>query len=47
MVKDFYLQYEKLPTAIPTGEYALFLTWIFDKKPQAETNIFFAFVEDL
>lgn len=47
MVKDFYLQYEKLPTAIPTGEYALFLTWIFDKKPQAETNIYFAFVEDL
>lgn len=47
MVKDFYLQSDKLPTAIPTGEYLLLITWIFNKKPQAATNVYFAFVEDL
>ncbi|XP_034484470.1 uncharacterized protein LOC117789549 [Drosophila innubila] len=47
LVKDFYLRHEKLPTPIPTGDYLLLLTWIFNKKPQASTNFYFAFVEDL
>ncbi|KAL7727643.1 hypothetical protein ACLKA6_013246 [Drosophila palustris] len=47
MVKDFYLRHEKLPTPLPTGEYLVLLTWIFNKKPQATTNFYFTFVEDL
>ncbi|XP_017055658.1 uncharacterized protein LOC108097696 isoform X2 [Drosophila ficusphila] len=46
-VKDFYLRSEKLPGPIPTGEYLLLMDWIFDKKPQAATNVYFTFVEDL
>ncbi|XP_017844662.1 uncharacterized protein LOC108601273 [Drosophila busckii] len=45
-VKDFYLKYEKLPTPIPSGEYLVHLTWLFNKRPQAVTDIYFTFVED-
>ncbi|XP_039231368.1 uncharacterized protein LOC6538114 isoform X2 [Drosophila yakuba] len=46
-VKNFYLRSEKLPTPIPTGEYLLMIDWVFNKKPQAATNVYFTFVEDL
>ncbi|KAH8251838.1 hypothetical protein KR038_009357, partial [Drosophila bunnanda] len=46
-VKDFYLRSEKLPTPIPTGDYLLLIDWLFNKKPQAATNVYFTFVEDL
>ncbi|XP_068148010.1 uncharacterized protein [Drosophila tropicalis] len=46
-VKDFYLKPDLLPLPLPTGEYALFMTWIFSGKPQFETNIYFTFAEDL
>ncbi|KRF97925.1 uncharacterized protein Dwil_GK28303 [Drosophila willistoni] len=46
-VKDFYLKPELMPLPFPTGEYALFLTWIFSGKPQVITNIYFTYTEDL
>nr|XP_017006181.2 uncharacterized protein LOC108063560 [Drosophila takahashii] len=46
-VKNFYLRSEKLPTPIPTGEYLLMIDWVVNKKPQAATNVYFTFVEDL
>ncbi|KRF97929.1 uncharacterized protein Dwil_GK27686 [Drosophila willistoni] len=46
-VKDFYLTPQQMPLPLPTGEYALFLTWIFSNLPQFTTNVYFTFVEDL
>ncbi|BFF90572.1 uncharacterized protein DMAD_09072 [Drosophila madeirensis] len=46
-IRDFHLRTEKLPTPIPTGDYLLLIDWIFNKKTQAATNIYFTFVEDL
>ncbi|XP_030080958.1 uncharacterized protein LOC115483378 [Drosophila hydei] len=36
-----------LPHAIPTGDYLLGITWIFDNRPQFATKVYFAFKEDL
>ncbi|XP_002012839.2 uncharacterized protein LOC6587712 [Drosophila persimilis] len=47
IVKDFYLRPELLRLPFPTGDYLLALQWYFDKKPLADTNVSFTFVEDL
>ncbi|EDW74179.2 uncharacterized protein Dwil_GK21797 [Drosophila willistoni] len=46
-VKDFYVRPEQMPVPLPTGDYALFLTWLFSDKPQFMTNVYFTFEEDL
>ncbi|XP_022226539.2 uncharacterized protein LOC111076826 [Drosophila obscura] len=47
IIKDFYLRHELLGVPMPTGDYLLSLQWLFDKKLQFDTNVSFAFVEDL
>ncbi|XP_022213589.1 uncharacterized protein LOC111068431 [Drosophila obscura] len=47
IIKDFYLKPELLRLPIPTGDYMLSLQWLFNKKPQFDTNVSFTFVEDL
>ncbi|EDW23826.1 GL20603 [Drosophila persimilis] len=47
IIKDFYLRPELLRLPFPTGDYLLALQWYFDKRPQADTNVSFTFVEDL
>ncbi|KAH8401120.1 hypothetical protein KR009_003140, partial [Drosophila setifemur] len=44
-VSDFHRLEFALP--LPTGDYLLLLTWIFDGKPQFATNVYFKFIEDL
>ncbi|KRF97927.1 uncharacterized protein Dwil_GK26917 [Drosophila willistoni] len=46
-VKDFDVTPEQIPLPFPSGDYALFLTWIFSDKPQFATNVYFTFTEDL
>ncbi|XP_046865371.1 uncharacterized protein LOC111519222 [Drosophila willistoni] len=47
LVEGFYLKPELLRLPLPTGEYLLEITWIFDNRPQYFTNVYFEFVEDL
>nr|NP_001027125.1 uncharacterized protein Dmel_CG33725, isoform A [Drosophila melanogaster]AAZ66066.3 uncharacterized protein Dmel_CG33725, isoform A [Drosophila melanogaster] len=47
VVKDFYLRPEKLKLPFPSGDYLLSLIWIFDKRPQFDTNVSFVYAEDL
>ncbi|KAH8415824.1 hypothetical protein KR222_001518, partial [Zaprionus bogoriensis] len=44
---SFYLRSNRLPHSLPTGDYQLSITWLFDKKPQLLTNLYFTFQEDL
>ncbi|KAH8345597.1 hypothetical protein KR084_012943, partial [Drosophila pseudotakahashii] len=44
MLSDFHSI--QVPVPLPSGEYLLLLDWIFDKKPQFATNVYFTFVED-
>ncbi|KRF97924.1 uncharacterized protein Dwil_GK27078 [Drosophila willistoni] len=46
-IRDFYLRPDMVPLPFPTGDYALFMTWIFSGKPQFATNLYFTFAEDL
>ncbi|KRF97928.1 uncharacterized protein Dwil_GK27277 [Drosophila willistoni] len=46
-VKNFYVTPEQIPLPLPSGDYALFLTWLFSDKPQFATNVYFTFTEDL
>ncbi|EDW33291.1 GL20426 [Drosophila persimilis] len=43
-VSDFHRV--EIPLPMPTGEYLLLMTWIFDGKPQFSTDVYFTFVED-
>ncbi|XP_064540340.1 uncharacterized protein LOC135429799 [Drosophila montana] len=47
IVKDLYWDAKGLQLPLPSGDYAVLLTWIFDKKPQALTNFYFTFHQDL
>ncbi|XP_037723387.1 uncharacterized protein LOC119555832 [Drosophila subpulchrella] len=47
VVKDFYLRPDRLKLPFPTGDYMLSLIWIFDNRPQFDTNVTFSFIEDL
>ncbi|XP_034650048.1 uncharacterized protein LOC117889734 [Drosophila subobscura] len=47
IIKGFYPKTELFPLPFPSGDYMLTGQWYFDKKPQFDTNISFAFVEDL
>ncbi|KAH8299535.1 hypothetical protein KR044_002491, partial [Drosophila immigrans] len=47
IVDGFYLKYDLLPHAFPTGEYLVNATWIVNKKPIALTSFYFIFTEDL
>ncbi|XP_064540344.1 uncharacterized protein LOC135429803 [Drosophila montana] len=47
IIQDFYLRVDKIPNAMPTGDYLLVLAFSFSKKPQITTKVYFAFVEDL
>ncbi|XP_062122891.1 uncharacterized protein LOC133836424 [Drosophila sulfurigaster albostrigata] len=44
-LKDFY-DVSTMPLILPSGEYLLNLTWIFDKKPQFVTNVYFSYWDD-
>ncbi|KAH8409787.1 hypothetical protein KR222_007218, partial [Zaprionus bogoriensis] len=44
-LKDFH-SIEHIPLILPSGDYLLNLTWIFDKKPQFVTSVYFTFTED-
>ncbi|KAH8417917.1 hypothetical protein KR222_008519, partial [Zaprionus bogoriensis] len=46
IVKDFYPIADRLLLPLPTGDYALFITWLFDQRVQFVTNIYFTFVEN-
>ncbi|EDW60083.2 uncharacterized protein [Drosophila virilis] len=43
MLKDFIVDPAKLMLPLPSGEYLLLLTWMFNKKPQFVTNVYFTF----
>ncbi|KAH8415837.1 hypothetical protein KR222_001919, partial [Zaprionus bogoriensis] len=43
MVKDFYYDPTNITLPIPSGDYIFQLTWIFDKKPQLVTDVYFTF----
>ncbi|XP_034480085.1 uncharacterized protein LOC117785920 [Drosophila innubila] len=47
IVNGFYLRSNYLPHTIPTGDYLLSMTWLFDKRPQFSTKVYFIFTEDL
>ncbi|XP_034480072.1 uncharacterized protein LOC117785915 [Drosophila innubila] len=47
IVDGFYLRPELLRLPFPSGEYLFEITWLFDKKPQFATNVYFVFTEDL
>ncbi|XP_026851182.1 uncharacterized protein LOC6591953 [Drosophila persimilis] len=47
IVKDFYLKPELLRLPFPTGDYLLSMQWLFYNRPQFDTNVSFAYVEDL
>ncbi|XP_062127116.1 uncharacterized protein LOC133839534 [Drosophila sulfurigaster albostrigata] len=46
LVKGFYLRWNILPNAIPTGEYMLSMNWIFSNNSTLLTNAYFVFKED-
>ncbi|KAH8263263.1 hypothetical protein KR044_006512, partial [Drosophila immigrans] len=48
IIKGFYLRPELLlGLPVPSGEYLLTMTWLFNKKRQFCTNVYFEFTEDL
>ncbi|KAH8376923.1 hypothetical protein KR093_002266, partial [Drosophila rubida] len=48
IIDGFYLKHELLlGLPLPTGEYLLEMNWIFYKKLQFITNLYFQFTEDL
>ncbi|KAH8262869.1 hypothetical protein KR044_001263, partial [Drosophila immigrans] len=47
IIEGFYLRPEKLGLVLPSGEYLLALTWLFEKRKQFITNLYFSFTEDL
>ncbi|XP_030560405.1 uncharacterized protein LOC115762370 [Drosophila novamexicana] len=47
IVKDFFWDPRNLTVPLPSGDYMVLLTWIFDKRPQASTNFYFTFRQDL
>lgn len=47
ILKDFYWDPRDLTVPLPSGEYAVLLTWIFDKRPQFVTKVYFTFHQDI
>ncbi|EDW60082.1 uncharacterized protein [Drosophila virilis] len=47
ILRDFYWDPTDLTVPLPSGEYAVLLTWIFDKKPQFVTKVYFTFHQDI
>ncbi|KAM8711820.1 hypothetical protein ACLKA7_012344 [Drosophila subpalustris] len=47
MVKDFYYDPTNLTLPIPSGDYVLLFTFMFDKKPQLTTRVHFSFFQDI
>ncbi|XP_034102105.2 uncharacterized protein LOC117566668, partial [Drosophila albomicans] len=45
LVKGFYLRHELLKLPLPSGEYLLAITWLFDRRPQFKTDVYFVFTE--
>ncbi|XP_030385741.1 uncharacterized protein LOC115632651 [Scaptodrosophila lebanonensis] len=45
-VKDFHLTPEKVPLPLPTGEYALLMTWTLNQEVTFVTNVYFTYTED-
>ncbi|EDW92543.2 uncharacterized protein Dyak_GE11450 [Drosophila yakuba] len=43
-VSDFHRI--EVPVPLPSGEYVIFLDWLFDLRPQFATNVYFTFVEE-
>ncbi|XP_034478199.1 uncharacterized protein LOC117784551 isoform X2 [Drosophila innubila] len=46
ILKDFYYDPTNLTLPIPSGDYVMLLTWMFDKRPQLSTNVYFSFFQD-
>ncbi|XP_030387908.1 uncharacterized protein LOC115634371 [Scaptodrosophila lebanonensis] len=45
-IKDLYVNPAKIPVPLPTGEYVVVQTWMFDAKPQLYSKVYFTFIED-
>ncbi|KAH8299978.1 hypothetical protein KR044_008031, partial [Drosophila immigrans] len=46
IIENFYIRSELIKIPIPTGDYLLFISWYFNKKLTAHTNVTFQFKED-
>ncbi|KAH8370406.1 hypothetical protein KR093_003317, partial [Drosophila rubida] len=46
IVQGFYITPAQLGLPFPTGDYLVALKWIYYKKLQASTNVYFSFTED-
>ncbi|XP_030239762.1 uncharacterized protein LOC108659215 [Drosophila navojoa] len=40
-VSGFYMRYEEMRAPVPSGEYLLKVNWLFDKRIQISTNVYF------
>lgn len=47
VVKDFYYDPSNLTLPVPSGDYLLLLTWLFDNRKQFVTNVYFSFHQDV
>ncbi|XP_062136790.1 uncharacterized protein LOC133846069, partial [Drosophila sulfurigaster albostrigata] len=45
LVQGFYLRHELLKLPLPSGEYLLAINWLFDRRPQFKTDVYFVFTE--
>ncbi|XP_062126296.1 uncharacterized protein LOC133839016 [Drosophila sulfurigaster albostrigata] len=46
LLRGFYLRWDVLPNAIPTGEYMLNMNWVFSNTSSLTTNSYYEFKED-
>ncbi|ALC41232.1 CG33796 [Drosophila busckii] len=46
IVDGLHVDYKALQVPIPSGEYLLEITWIFNKRPQLITNVYVTIKED-
>lgn len=47
VLKDFYYDPSNLTLPVPSGDYLLLLTWLFDNRKQFVTNVYFNFHQDV
>ncbi|KAH8397282.1 hypothetical protein KR215_011655, partial [Drosophila sulfurigaster] len=46
IIKGFHITAANIGLPLPTGEYLLLMKWIFDKKIQITTKVYFTFTEN-
>ncbi|XP_023162816.2 uncharacterized protein LOC111593957 [Drosophila hydei] len=47
LIRNLFWDPKDLVVPLPSGDYMLLLTWIFDKRKQFVTNIYFTFAQDI